>query len=220
MRIISGKYGGRRISPPANMPHTRPTTDVAKEGLFNILQSRINLDGASTLDLFGGTGCISYELASRGATALTIVEKDNQMLDFIKQNIELLKIENVQILRMDVFQYLNTCTQQFDFIFADLPCSGSGTWGRTPENLQSYKETQLNTMTKLQENILHHLMPAIKIGGYLLAATCSVYKNENEDQIEKLVATGKFKLVDQQYFIGYDKHADTLFGALLQKMAD
>jgi 16S rRNA (guanine(966)-N(2))-methyltransferase RsmD len=121
MRIISGKYGGRRISPPANMPHTRPTTDVAKEGLFNILQSRINLDGASTLDLFGGTGCISYELASRGATALTIVEKDSQMLDFIKQNIETLKIENVQILRMDVFQYLNTCTQQFDFIFAGPP---------------------------------------------------------------------------------------------------
>ena len=121
MRIISGKYGGRKINPPANMPHTRPTTDVAKEGLFNILQSRINLDGAKTLDLFGGTGCISYELASRGASALTIVEKDNQMLDFIKKNIELLKIENAQIVRMDVFQYINTCTEQFDFIFAGPP---------------------------------------------------------------------------------------------------
>jgi 16S rRNA (cytosine967-C5)-methyltransferase len=75
-------------------------------------------------------------------------------------------------------------------------------------------------MTKLQENILHHLIPAIKIGGYLLAATCSVYKNENEDQIEKLVATGKFKLIARQYFIGYDKHADTLFGALLQKISN
>jgi 16S rRNA (guanine(966)-N(2))-methyltransferase RsmD len=121
MRIISGKYGGRKINPPANMPHTRPTTDVAKEGLFNILQSRINLDGAKTLDLFGGTGCISYELASRGASALTIVEKDNQMLDFIKKNIDLLKIENAQIVRMDVFQYINTCTDRFDFIFAGPP---------------------------------------------------------------------------------------------------
>ena len=110
--------------------------------------------------------------------------------------------------------------KQFDFIFADLPCSGSGTWGRTPENLISYTEAQLKTMTQLQENILQHLLPAIKIGGYLLVATCSVYRNENEDQIEKLVASGKFKLVDQQYFIGYDKHADTLFGALLQKIAD
>jgi 16S rRNA (guanine(966)-N(2))-methyltransferase RsmD len=121
MRIISGKYGGRRINPPSNMPHTRPTTDVAKEGLFNILQTRVQLDGANTLDLFGGTGCISYELASRGATQLTIVEKDNQMLDFIKTNIEHLKIENTQLIRMDVFQYLNSCTQQYDIIFAGPP---------------------------------------------------------------------------------------------------
>jgi 16S rRNA (guanine(966)-N(2))-methyltransferase RsmD len=121
MRIISGKYGGRRINPPSNMPHTRPTTDVAKEGLFNILQTRVQLDGANTLDLFGGTGCISYELASRGATQLTIVEKDNQMLDFIKTNIENLKIENTQLVRMDVFQYLNSCTQQYDIIFAGPP---------------------------------------------------------------------------------------------------
>jgi 16S rRNA (guanine966-N2)-methyltransferase len=121
MRIISGKYGGRRINPPSNMPHTRPTTDVAKEGLFNILQTRVQLDGANTLDLFGGTGCISYELASRGATQLTIVEKDNQMLEFIKSNIENLKIENTQLVRMDVFQYLNSCTQQYDIIFAGPP---------------------------------------------------------------------------------------------------
>jgi 16S rRNA (guanine966-N2)-methyltransferase len=121
MRIISGKYGGRRIHPPSNMPHTRPTTDVAKEGLFNILQTRVQLEGAHTLDLFGGTGCISYELASRGATQLTIVEKDNQMLEFIKTNIEHLKIENAQLVRMDVFQYLNSCMQQYDIIFAGPP---------------------------------------------------------------------------------------------------
>jgi len=121
MRIISGKYGGRRIHPPSHMPHTRPTTDVAKEGLFNILQTRVQLEGANTLDLFGGTGCISYELASRGASHLTIVEKDGQMLDFIKTNIEHLKIENTQMVRMDVFQYLNSCTQQFDIIFAGPP---------------------------------------------------------------------------------------------------
>ncbi len=123
MRIISGKYGGRRIHPPSHMPHTRPTTDVAKEGLFNILQTRVQLEGASTLDLFGGTGCISYELASRGASHLTIVEKDGQMLEFIKTNIEHLKIENTQMVRMDVFQYLNSCTQQFDIIFAGPPYS-------------------------------------------------------------------------------------------------
>lgn len=85
MRIISGKWGGRRIHPPANMPHTRPTTDIAKEGLFNILQNRMDFEGIKTLDLFGGTGCISYELASRGAADQTIVEKDNAMYAFIKK---------------------------------------------------------------------------------------------------------------------------------------
>jgi 16S rRNA (guanine(966)-N(2))-methyltransferase RsmD len=87
MRIISGKYGGRRIHPPTNMPYTRPTTDIAKEGLFNILHTRVSIEDANTLDLFGGTGCISYELASRGASHLTIVEKDGVMADFIKKNV-------------------------------------------------------------------------------------------------------------------------------------
>jgi 16S rRNA (guanine966-N2)-methyltransferase len=121
MRIISGKLGGRKIKPPPNMPHTRPTTDMAKEGLFNILQNRIDFEGIKTLDLFGGTGSISYELASRGAADLTIIEKDAAMHSFIKQNIEMLKIENCKVIRLEVFSYLSTCTEQFDFIFAGPP---------------------------------------------------------------------------------------------------
>lgn len=121
MRIISGKFGGRKISPPAKMPHTRPTTDIAKEGLFNILQNRISFDGIAILDLFGGTGSISYELASRGAEDLTIVEKDPIMHAFIKKNIEMLGIENAKVLKMDIFNFLNTCTTRFDFIFAGPP---------------------------------------------------------------------------------------------------
>ena len=121
MRIISGKFGGRKIHPPHHMPHTRPTTDIAKEGLFNILHSRVAIEGASTLDLFGGTGCISYELASRGAEQLTIVEKDPQMYDFIKKNLEMLGVKNVQMFKMDVFQYLQNCNQKYDIIFAGPP---------------------------------------------------------------------------------------------------
>jgi len=121
MRIISGKWGGRRISPPTNMPHTRPTTDIAKEGLFNILQNRMDFEGIKTLDLFGGTGYISYELASRGAADLTIVEKDNTMHAFIKKNLDMLGAENCKVLKMDVFSYLTTCTETFDFIFAGPP---------------------------------------------------------------------------------------------------
>src|SRR4051795_8031849 len=121
MRIISGALGGRRISPPANMPHTRPTTDIAKEGLFNILQNRISFDGIKTLDLFGGTGSISYELASRGATDLTIVEKDPQMLAFIRKTVSELKINNIHVIRSEVFRFIDECTTKFNFIFAGPP---------------------------------------------------------------------------------------------------
>ena len=121
MRIISGELGGRRISPPANMPHTRPTTDIAKEGLFNIIQNNLEIEGLKTLDLFGGTGSISYELASRGASNLTIIEKDPSMHAFIQKTAASLKIENIQIIRMDVFKYIQQCTDTFDFIFAGPP---------------------------------------------------------------------------------------------------
>lgn len=121
MRIITGKYGGRRIQPPAKMPYTRPTTDIAKEGLFNIIHNNLNLEDFKTLDLFGGTGCISYELASRGATDLTIVEKDVKMAAFIKETAANLGIENLKLLKSDVFKYLESCTEKYNFIFAGPP---------------------------------------------------------------------------------------------------
>jgi 16S rRNA (guanine966-N2)-methyltransferase len=121
MRIISGSLGGRKINPPSKMPYTRPTTDIAKEGLFNILQTRIDFENAKTLDLFGGTGSISYELASRGAAHLTIVEKDSVMYAFIKKNLEALKITNANVLKMDVFSFLSACSEKYDFIFAGPP---------------------------------------------------------------------------------------------------
>jgi 16S rRNA (guanine966-N2)-methyltransferase len=121
MRIIGGKWGGRKIQPPTKMPYTRPTTDIAKEGLFNILQNQVDFEGLKTLDLFGGTGAITYELQSRGATESTVVEKDAQMYRFIADNLKKLGAENVHMYRLDVFKYLETCKEQFDFIFAGPP---------------------------------------------------------------------------------------------------
>ncbi|HEY0058132.1 MAG TPA: RsmD family RNA methyltransferase [Flavisolibacter sp.] len=121
MRIISGDLGGRRINPPAKMPHTRPTTDIAKEGLFNVLQNNFEFEDLRTLDLFGGTGCISYELASRGAADLTIVEKDLQMFEFIKKTAADLKLDNFKVVRSDVFKYIEQSSEKFDFIFAGPP---------------------------------------------------------------------------------------------------
>ena len=121
MRIISGRYGGRRFHPPAHMPHTRPTTDLAKEGLFNSLQHQLDFEELRTLDLFGGTGSISYELASRGVSDLTIVEKDPTQYAFIRKTADQLGITGMQVLKMDVFKFLATCTERFDLIFAGPP---------------------------------------------------------------------------------------------------
>ncbi|MEY3348391.1 MAG: RsmD family RNA methyltransferase [Bacteroidota bacterium] len=121
MRIISGELGGRRFSPPANMPHTRPTTDIAKEGLFNILHNNLEMEELKTLDLFGGTGSISYELYSRGVQDLTIVEKDPAMHAFIKKTAAELGIASINVVCSDVFKYMQQCNEQYDFIFAGPP---------------------------------------------------------------------------------------------------
>ena len=121
MRIISGNLGGRRISPPAHMPHTRPTTDIAKEGLFNILQNNLEFDALKTLDLFGGTGSISYELASRGVSDLTIVEKDDKMFSFIKKTATDLKLQNFKVVKSDVFRFIESTSEKYDFVFAGPP---------------------------------------------------------------------------------------------------
>ena len=122
MRIIGGELGGRRVNPPAKMPYTRPTTDIAKEGLFNVLENNLDLSALKTLDLFGGTGSISYELASRGVRDLTVVEKDPAMFAFIQKNSrELGLAPYFKVLRMDVFKFIDQCTETFDLIFAGPP---------------------------------------------------------------------------------------------------
>ena len=121
MRIVGGELGGRKINPPNKMPYTRPTTDVAKEGLFNILENNLEISKLKTLDLFGGTGSISYELASRGATDQTIVEKDVRMYEFIKETAQQLHLSNLKIIKADVFRIIDQCTERFDFIFAGPP---------------------------------------------------------------------------------------------------
>ncbi len=121
MRIIGGDKGGRRFNPPSKMPHTRPTTDVAKEGLFNVIENNIDITSLRVLDIFGGTGSISYELASRGAADITTVEKDPAMYEFIKKTAIELGFPQIRVIKMEVFKFLESCTEQFDFIFAGPP---------------------------------------------------------------------------------------------------
>lgn len=121
MRIVGGDFSGRRFNPPAKIP-ARPTTEVAKEGLFNTLGNMIDFEGIKTCDLFGGTGSISYELASRGAADLTLIERDLTSVDFIKKTATDLGIaDKLHIIRGDVFKFMKQSTEQYNFIFAGPP---------------------------------------------------------------------------------------------------
>ncbi|MBK9389906.1 MAG: RsmD family RNA methyltransferase [Bacteroidetes bacterium] len=120
MRIIGGKYRGRRISPPSGFK-ARPTTDFAREGLFNILNNRLDFETVIVLDLFSGTGCMSYEFASRGASEVHLVERDHVHISGIRKIINELGIENIKAIHIDVKAYLKTCKAKYDLVFADPP---------------------------------------------------------------------------------------------------
>ncbi|MBR7054744.1 MAG: RsmD family RNA methyltransferase [Prevotella sp.] len=120
MRIITGIYEGRRFDIPRTFK-ARPTTDFAKENIFNVLNGYIDLDGKRALDLFAGTGSISLEFLSRGCSQVVSVEGDREHHAFIKQCMARLGTECSVVVRGDVFKFLNNCHQQFDIIFADPP---------------------------------------------------------------------------------------------------
>ncbi|MDY0076304.1 MAG: 16S rRNA (guanine(966)-N(2))-methyltransferase RsmD [Bacteroidales bacterium] len=124
MRIIRGKYQRRQILPPTNLP-VRPTTDMAKESLFNILENTLDFEEVEALDLFTGTGNIAFELASRGCISVLAIEQDKVCFQFVKNTVTQLKMDNLTVLRMDVFKFLPGTRQQFDLIFADPPYDSS-----------------------------------------------------------------------------------------------
>ena len=120
MRIVSGKYRGRAINPPKNL-RARPTTDFAKENLFNVLGNLVDFEECDVLDLFAGTGSISYEFASRGVHSVTSVEINPVHYNFIKKTAADLGIDNLFAVKANVFLYLKSCAKQFDLIFSDAP---------------------------------------------------------------------------------------------------
>ena len=120
MRIIGGKYRGKNFVPPATFK-ARPTTDFAKEALFNILNNNFNFENIDVLDLFSGTGSISYEFASRGVKSIIAVESNVKHAAYIEKNFQELGFSQAKIFKSDVFRYLDSCKQKFDVIFADPP---------------------------------------------------------------------------------------------------
>lgn len=120
MRIISGIHKGKRLFAPKNLP-VRPTTDFAKEGLFNIIKYEFDIEEISVLDLFSGTGNMSFEFASRGAKQIICIDDNYNCVSFVKQTSKDLNFNQITVFKNDVFRYLKKYTTQFDLIFADPP---------------------------------------------------------------------------------------------------
>jgi 16S rRNA (guanine(966)-N(2))-methyltransferase RsmD len=125
MRIIAGTLKGRRLNPPANLP-VRPTTDMAREGLFNILNNYVEFDECTVMDLFAGTGAMSVEFISRGVREVTAVDINNACTDYIKSEAQRLELNNLRVVRADVFDLLKRANRKFDIVFADPPYAIEG----------------------------------------------------------------------------------------------
>lgn len=125
MRIIAGSLKGRRLNPPQNLP-VRPTTDMARESLFNILNNYVDYEDISVLDLCAGTGAVSFEFASRGASDVTSIDISAQCTDFIKRAAQQLSVSNIHVVRADIFDILKRSNRKFDLVFADPPYAMEG----------------------------------------------------------------------------------------------
>jgi len=125
MRIIGGRLKGKTILPPQGYK-ARPTTDFAREGLFNVLDNEYEFEDLKVLDLFGGTGAISFEFASRGAARVYSIEMARENASFIKTEARRLGLDNVTMVRDNVFDFLPLCREKFDIIFADPPYALEG----------------------------------------------------------------------------------------------
>lgn len=125
MRIIAGTLKGRRLNPPANLP-VRPTTDMAREGLFNILNNYVDFEDCTVMDLFAGTGAMSIEFISRGVREVTSIDINNACTDYIKSEAQRLELRNLRVVRADVFDLLKRANRKFDIVFADPPYAIEG----------------------------------------------------------------------------------------------
>jgi 16S rRNA (guanine966-N2)-methyltransferase len=151
MRIIGGKYKGRIFRPNKKFK-ARPTTDAGKEGLFNILENRYEFSNKNVLDLFAGTGSVGYEFLSRGCTNATFIESNFSHYRFILDVLETLKVENAAVFKSDVFKYIKTCPNKFNFIFADPPFDHP--------NFQEIPEAILNANILAEEGLFIMEHPA------------------------------------------------------------
>lgn len=153
-----------------------------------------------------------------GDIQLTVSDIRESILMNLKKRFAGAGINNYRSFAADLsLTGLSQSDEKFDLVIADVPCSGSGTWGRTPEQLFYFKEKLVEHYTTLQRKIMSNVLTNVKPGGYILYITCSVFKSENEEMINWFLSQNQWKLIKMELLPGYMFRADTMFAALLQK---
>lgn len=153
MRIIRGKYGRRRFDVPTNIT-ARPTTDFARENIFNVLENYVDFEGLSALDLFAGTGAITFEFLSRECADVTAVEKSATQYNFIRKVAQQLNVQNLNLVKGDALRFIDTCIKKFDVIFADPPYAMPD-FASVPERVLSSQMLRPGTVFVIEHN-KHH----------------------------------------------------------------
>jgi 16S rRNA (cytosine967-C5)-methyltransferase len=165
----------------------------------------------------GGKSILAKDVL--GNVKLTVSDIRESIISNLKQRLAVAGINIHQSLVVDISSNAKTFNQSFDLVIADVPCTGSGTWSRTPEQMNFFQTQTIDEYAAKQKSIVSNVIPSLKPNGYLLYITCSVFKKENEEVVDFIKEKFQLELVMQEILIGYDKRADTMFGALLRKMA-
>lgn len=164
----------------------------------------------------GGKSILAVDIL--GDIALAVSDIRDSILFNLKKRLAEAGIKNYHSFTADLSVKNNTLPgSTYDVIIADVPCSGSGTWSRTPEQLYFFDTEKIFYYSRLQKEIIVNIVDKLKPGGFLLYITCSVFKNENEEMTDYIQQQFKFQLIQQEVMIGYDKKADTMFAALFKK---
>lgn len=150
MRIIRGKFGRRRFDVPKNIT-ARPTTDFARENIFNVLENMVDFEGLSALDLFAGTGAISFEFLSRGCDRVTSVEMSSTQVSFMRSVQAKLNASQLRIIKGDAFKFVDTCVDKYDLIFADAPYNHER-FGEIPELILGSKMLKPGTVVIVEHS--------------------------------------------------------------------
>ena len=191
MRIIRGKFGRRRFDVPANIT-ARPTTDFARENIFNVLENIVDFEGKDALDLFAGTGAVSFEFLSRECRSVTAVERAPTQQRFIQKVADELGTDNFTLVRGDALRFIANCPRRFDIVFADPPYDMKG-FGEIPSKILSSRLVGPGSIVIVEHSRSYDFsaLPGFSEHRVYGSVNVSIFRIESEDSgIDENIAVG------------------------------